>query len=170
MPCTEELIPHVELPVAIDIIKDIREHDGKSTAVHAKVIAKDFVTIYDHPKQKIPDYSKSEAKTFLVFPDDSAISINEAFPIGKSYEKSRIIFIDATWKQARQLAKSPFLSYLPRIKLSLQTQTLYWRYQTGESDSNLATIEVLVLLILIYLVRSLRIFNFPILVKPRNYE
>ena len=148
MPCTEELIPRVEFPVAIDIIKDIREHDGKSTAVHAKVIAKDYVTIYDHPIQKIPDYSKSEAKTFLVFPDDSAISINEAFPIGKSYEKPRIIFIDATWKQARQVAKSPALSYLPRIKLSLQTQTLYWRYQTRESDSNLATIEVLVLFLI----------------------
>ena len=82
MPCTEDVIPRVDLPVAIDIIKDIREHDGKSTAVHAKVIGKDFVTIYDQPGDMIPDYSKFSGKTFLVFPDDDAISIPEAFPRG----------------------------------------------------------------------------------------
>ena len=142
MPCTKDIIPQVTFPVAIDIIKDIREHDGKSTGVHAKVLAKDHVTIYDHPKQRIPNYSECEDKTFLVFPDDNAISISEAFPKNEISNQSRIVFIDATWKQARQLAKSAPLSHLPRIKLSQETQTLYWRYQTGETDSNLATIEV----------------------------
>ena len=143
MPCTEDVIPRVDFPVAIDIIKDIREHDGKSTAVHAKVIGKDFVTIYDQPGDMIPDYSKFSGKTFLVFPDDDAISIPEAFPKECSQKNPpRIVFIDATWKQARQLARSTNLSHLPRIKLSKQIRTLYWRYQTGETDSNLATIEV----------------------------
>ena len=133
-------MPAVVLPVAIDIIKDVREHDGKSSAVHAKVLAKNYVTIYDHPDQLIPDYGD---ETYLIFPADDAISISDAFPKGYTRSKSpRIVFIDATWKQARQLAKLPALSHLPKIKLSRQIQTLYWRYQTGETDSNLATIEV----------------------------
>ena len=45
-------------------------------------LAKDFVTIYDQPSDMIPDYSKFSGKTFLVFPDDDAISISEAFPRG----------------------------------------------------------------------------------------
>ena len=143
MPCTKEIIPRVELPVAIDIIKDVREHNGKSTAVHAKVIGKDYVTIYDQPGDMLPDYSKSDVKTFLVFPDEKAISISEAFPKECSLENPpKIVFIDATWKQARQLARSTHLSHLPRVKLCKQIRTLYWRYQTGETDSNLATIEV----------------------------
>jgi len=144
LPCTEEIIPRVDFPVAIDIIKDIRENDGRSTAVHAKVIGKDYVTIYDQPGHMIPDYSKSSGETFLVFPDDDAISISEAFPKDSNPENPpRIVFIDATWKQARQLARSTNLSHLPRIKLSKQIRTLYWRYQNGETDSNLATIEAI---------------------------
>ena len=136
-------MPFVDLPVAIDVIKDSRERDGKSTAVHAKVLAKNYVTIYDYPDQLIPDFSTYGDETYLIFPAEDAISISDAFPEGYTRNKPpRIVFIDATWKQARQLAKLPELSHLPKIKLSRQIQTLYWRYQTGEADSNLATIEV----------------------------
>lgn len=38
-----------QLPVKIDIIKHPNETDGKSTAVHAKLIAPDDVSIYTYP-------------------------------------------------------------------------------------------------------------------------
>lgn len=40
----------------IDIIKHPNETDGKSTAVHAKLLAPDDVTIYKYPC--IPEYEK----------------------------------------------------------------------------------------------------------------
>lgn len=43
-----------QLPVKIDIIKHPHETDGKSTAVHAKLIAPDDVTVYTYPC--IPEY------------------------------------------------------------------------------------------------------------------
>lgn len=50
----ESQLPKVRLPIKIDIIKHPREIDGKSTAVHAAVIAADDVKIYTYPD--IPDY------------------------------------------------------------------------------------------------------------------
>jgi len=45
-----------QLPFKVDIIKDPREVDGKSTAVHAAVLAPHDVTVYQFPD--IPDYSR----------------------------------------------------------------------------------------------------------------
>ena len=45
-----------QLPFKVDIIKDPREVDGKSTAVHAAVLAPRDVTVYQFPD--IPDYSR----------------------------------------------------------------------------------------------------------------
>lgn len=50
------IIKHSQLPVKIDIIKHPNETDGKSTAVHAKLIAPDDVTIYTYPC--IPEYEE----------------------------------------------------------------------------------------------------------------
>ncbi|NXT03453.1 DTWD1 protein, partial [Jacana jacana] len=49
-------IPVVKLPLKIDIIKHPNETDGKSTAVHAKLLAPDDVTIYKYPC--IPEYKE----------------------------------------------------------------------------------------------------------------
>lgn len=57
----EERLPKVKLPVKIDIIKHPREIDGKSTAVHAAVLASEDVKIYTYPD--IPDYSIDSDKT-----------------------------------------------------------------------------------------------------------
>jgi hypothetical protein len=48
----------LQLPVTIDIIKHSREIDGKSTAIHAALLAPDDVTIYTYPC--IPDYGSDE--------------------------------------------------------------------------------------------------------------
>lgn len=48
-------LPKVKLPLKIDIIKHHKEIDGKSTAIHAAILAPDNVQIYTYPD--IPDYS-----------------------------------------------------------------------------------------------------------------
>ena len=134
--CTKDVIPQVILPVKIDIVKDRRESNSKSTAVHAKIISPNEITLYDD-NETLPEYDAE--KTVLVFPSKEAIPLQE-LPNHKRI--SRIVFIDATWKQAHQLSKSPALKQLVRVRLENYT-TLYWRYQTGEPDKSLATIEVI---------------------------
>ncbi|XP_012504604.1 PREDICTED: DTW domain-containing protein 1 [Propithecus coquereli] len=53
-----EQIPLVKLPLKIDIIKHPNETDGKSTAIHAKLLAPEFVNIYTYPC--IPEYEEND--------------------------------------------------------------------------------------------------------------
>ncbi len=46
------------LPCIIDIIKHPNEHDGKSTSIHAAVVAPEMVKIYTFPN--FPDYSSED--------------------------------------------------------------------------------------------------------------
>ncbi|KAG7232614.1 hypothetical protein INR49_008315 [Caranx melampygus] len=66
-------IPVIKLPVKIDIIKHPNETDGKSTAVHAKILAPADVTIYTYPC--IPELEKD--KVVLVFPGPGAVSVQD---------------------------------------------------------------------------------------------
>ncbi|KAG7205453.1 hypothetical protein KM043_007442 [Ampulex compressa] len=45
----QKYIPRVKLPIKIDIIKHAREIDGKSTAIHAAVLAPTDVRIFTYP-------------------------------------------------------------------------------------------------------------------------
>lgn len=47
-----------QLPIKIDIIKHPNETDGKSTAIHAKILAPNDVTIYTYPC--VPDFEKDK--------------------------------------------------------------------------------------------------------------
>lgn len=61
----EQRVPTVQLPIQIDIIKHQREVDGKSTAIHAAILAPKNVHIYTYPN--IPDYdSPDDAKTVRI--------------------------------------------------------------------------------------------------------
>lgn len=61
----EQRVPNVQLPIQIDIIKHQREVNGKSTAIHAAVLAPQNVRIYTYPN--IPDYdSLDDAKTVRI--------------------------------------------------------------------------------------------------------
>lgn len=51
-----------QLPVKIDIIKHPNETDGKSTAIHAKILSPSDVTIYTYPC--MPDYEKDKVSFF----------------------------------------------------------------------------------------------------------
>ncbi|RVE74292.1 hypothetical protein OJAV_G00020550 [Oryzias javanicus] len=66
-------IPNIKLPVKIDIIKHPNETDGKSTAIHAKILAPSDATIYTYPC--IPEYEKD--KVVLVFPGSEAVSVKD---------------------------------------------------------------------------------------------
>lgn len=52
-----ERVPTVQLPIHIDIIKHQREVDGKSTAVHAAILAPN---IHIHIYPNIPDYDSAD--------------------------------------------------------------------------------------------------------------
>ncbi|KAM7405867.1 hypothetical protein PAMP_000285 [Pampus punctatissimus] len=66
-------IPLIKLPVKIDIIKHPNETDGKSTAIHAKILAPSDVTIYTYPC--IPEFEKD--KVVLVFPGPGAVTVSD---------------------------------------------------------------------------------------------
>ncbi|NXG08426.1 DTWD1 protein, partial [Sakesphorus luctuosus] len=68
-------IPNVKLPLKIDIIKHPNEIDGKSTAVHAKLLAPDDVTIYKYPC--IPEYEEKKHEIALVFPGPNSVSVKD---------------------------------------------------------------------------------------------
>ncbi|XP_003928915.1 tRNA-uridine aminocarboxypropyltransferase 1 [Saimiri boliviensis] len=70
-----EQIPVVKLPLKIDIIKHPNETDGKSTAIHAKLLAPEFVNIYTYPC--IPEYEEKDHEVALVFPGPQSISIKD---------------------------------------------------------------------------------------------
>lgn len=70
---TVQEIPLIKLPLKIDIIKHPNETDGKSTAIHAKILAPGDVTIYTYPC--IPDFNKDEV--VLVFPGPGAVSVQD---------------------------------------------------------------------------------------------
>ncbi|XP_058525014.1 tRNA-uridine aminocarboxypropyltransferase 1-like [Ochotona princeps] len=70
-----EQIPLVKLPLKIDIIKHPNETDGKSTAIHAKLLAPDLVNIYTYPC--IPEYEEQDYEVALIFPGPQSVSIKD---------------------------------------------------------------------------------------------
>ncbi|XP_016065617.1 PREDICTED: DTW domain-containing protein 1 [Miniopterus natalensis] len=70
-----EQMPLVKLPLKIDIIKHPNETDGKSTAIHAKLLAPEFVNIYTYPC--IPEYEEEDHEVALIFPGPKSVSIKD---------------------------------------------------------------------------------------------
>ncbi|XP_043932301.1 tRNA-uridine aminocarboxypropyltransferase 1 [Protopterus annectens] len=70
-----EEIPEIKLPLNIDIIKHPNETDGKSTAVHAKLLAPNDVNIYIYPC--IPEYEDHKHEIVLLFPGVDSISVED---------------------------------------------------------------------------------------------
>lgn len=147
----EASIPKVNLPIKVDIIKHVKELDGKSTAVHAKVLSPHDVTIYTFPS--FPEYDESEC--ILVFPSDDAKCLEDIYMNGTCISDSdtdepktkrhktriqRAVFIDSTWNQVKEIMRDDRLSKLPRVRIP-DKKTLFWRPQKGKPDTFLATIE-----------------------------
>jgi len=154
--CVESLQPHVpnvKLPIKIDIVKHKREVEGKSTAVHAPILAPRDVKMYDYPD--IPDYTKEKA--LLVFPGKKSRTLSEILEeVQKSAELSgkaelegetpfpydKIVFIDSTWNQCKGMLLNQSLAAMPCVIISSR-ETIFWRYQKGKPKEYLATIEAI---------------------------
>ncbi|KAI5607837.1 DTW domain-containing protein 1, partial [Silurus asotus] len=81
-----QTVPTVRLPIKIEIIKHPNETDGKSTAVHAKLLAPDDVSIYTYPC--IPELDTHTHNVVLVFPGPDSMTVEElADYINKSRRK-----------------------------------------------------------------------------------
>ncbi|KAL0088064.1 DTW domain-containing protein [Phycomyces blakesleeanus] len=128
-------IPTVNLPVHLDVIKHERELDGKSTAIHARVIAPEDVSIYTW--KNAPTYEHPE-RTLLLFPGPDAKTLAE-IP-RDSFD--RVVVIDGTWSQANAIARdTPSLQNLRKVTIAPRI-THFWRFQQM-SENHLATIEAI---------------------------
>ncbi|KAI8086199.1 DTW domain-containing protein [Halteromyces radiatus] len=128
-------VPLVKLPVHLDVIKHEKELDGKSTAVHARVLAPESVSLYGY--NDIPTYEHPE-RTLLLFPGPNAKTLQE-IP-RDSFD--RIVVLDGTWRQATKMAReTPQLDGLQQITIAPR-KTQFWRFQQM-SDHHLATIEAI---------------------------
>lgn len=131
-------IPHVQLPVTVEIVKHPGETNGKSTAVHAAVLAPDDVTLRTYPD--VGSYDAAE--TVLVFPDRAARSVADvaAEMAAAGRPLRRAVFLDCTWNQCRRLLDSERLRGLRCVQLR-EYETRFWRYQRGKPRTHLATVE-----------------------------
>ncbi|TRY90195.1 hypothetical protein DNTS_033372 [Danionella cerebrum] len=146
-------VPSVTLPVKIEIIKHPNETDGKSTAVHAKLLCPGDVTIHTYPC--IPELEERE-NIVLVFPGPGSMAVEELWEFfserrsakrlkteGESEESSvcpihRVVFIDSTWNQTSRIITDE------RLQVELKSRrTCFWRRQKGSPDTYLATIEAI---------------------------
>merc|ERR1712080_759239 len=118
-----------------DIVKHKGEVEGKSTAVHAAILAPESVNLYSFPDT--PDYSPST--TLLVFPGKNSMSLSQIYSqlqssrkgaekgegggaekdeetSGETLEKdavtgvpvfpfSRVVFLDCTWSQCHGMCQ-----------------------------------------------------------------
>ncbi|CAO3664777.1 unnamed protein product [Rhizopus stolonifer] len=128
-------VPDVKLPVPLDIIKHPKELDGKSTAIHAKIIAKDNVHLHTWPN--IPEYENPE-RTLLLFPGPNAKRLGDI----PRETFDRIAVIDGTWIQANQIARETKVLQKMQCVAIESRKTNFWRFQMVD-DHHLATIEAI---------------------------
>ena len=104
----------------MDVIKHPGEVCGKSTAVHAAILAPEDVRIHIYPD--IPDYDPQ--KTLLLYPCDESRSLKDYVngnvstdgSTGNNGSVERVIFIDSTWFQAFKIFSDPKLKGLLDIE------------------------------------------------------
>ncbi|XP_011499523.1 PREDICTED: DTW domain-containing protein 1 isoform X2 [Ceratosolen solmsi marchali] len=121
----KKYIPQIKLPIKIDIIKHIQEIDGKSTAIHAAIIAPEDVKIYTYPN--FPEFSETE-KAVLIFPSVTALNVKDLFILKKEQNIetntkiiknelpiTRAVFIDSTWHQTKSIYKDHRLQSLSSL-------------------------------------------------------
>jgi DTW domain-containing protein YfiP len=126
------------------VVKHIKELEGKSTAVHAKLLSDEQVTLemYDpNDEDRMARLSSTllTSECVLLFPDSTAKTVPE---INWSDIK-RLVVIDGTWQQAKSMIQSSHLKHLVHhVKLDANNETLFWRYQRLGPHC-LSTIEAL---------------------------
>uniref|UniRef100_A0A914M818 tRNA-uridine aminocarboxypropyltransferase 1 n=1 Tax=Meloidogyne incognita TaxID=6306 RepID=A0A914M818_MELIC len=124
-----DYVPKVKLPFNVDIIKHRLERDGKSTAVHAVLLAPEQTKIFDNFVD-VPEY-EFRPGTVILCPSKYSIPINQYLLNNGSI--NNLIVLDSTWNTIGTLKSLPQLNKLPWIHLS-NYSTEYWRPQKGLSS------------------------------------
>ncbi|KAI9487168.1 MAG: DTW domain-containing protein [Benjaminiella poitrasii] len=128
-------VPFVKLPVTMDIIKHEAESDGKTTALHARVLADEDVRVFSW--KHIPQYETPE-RVLMLFPGPDAKKLSE-IP-RDSFD--HMIVIDGTWKQANKMVRgTPILQRMQKVTIEPRS-TYFWRFQKI-SVNYLSTIEAI---------------------------
>ncbi|XP_063975292.1 tRNA-uridine aminocarboxypropyltransferase 1 [Diachasmimorpha longicaudata] len=146
----KKYFPQVKLPIKVDIIKHAKEIDGKSTAIHAALLAPQDVNIYTYPH--FPEFSPND-KIVLVFPTKGATTIESLFSQPENNGTSalsklsslpitRAVFIDSTWHQTNAIFRDERLRALPCVILKSRISQ-FWRHQKKSPRWYLATIEAI---------------------------
>ncbi|KAJ2558133.1 hypothetical protein EV175_000938 [Coemansia sp. RSA 1933] len=129
-------IPTIRLPFKLDIIKHPKEINGKSTALHAKVIAPEDVEIVSYSEGCMSGVDTS--RTVLLFPGPDAKNISEM----DIDHIDKAVVIDGTWSQAKTMVRdNPGLGCMQKVTI-WPRKTRFWRYQNFD-DRYLATIEAI---------------------------
>ncbi|KAJ2159436.1 hypothetical protein GGF46_003035 [Coemansia sp. RSA 552] len=132
----EGRVPCIQLPFKLDVVKHVKELDGKSTALHAKIIAPDDVEIITYSTGCLD--SVDAQRTALLFPGPDAVDIASM----DSTRFDRVVVIDGTWSQAKGMVRdSSQLQQMQKVTIKPR-QTRFWRYQSLDR-SYLATIEAI---------------------------
>lgn len=130
-PISSSLAHPTRLPLPLTILKHRRELEGKSTAVHAKLLAPESVEIVPFEPQEsareVLPLAIDEKSMLLLFPSPEARSVSEV----NWAHISRLVVIDGTWQQAKSMVAS-LREKLPMQCVRLQDthETLFWRYQS----------------------------------------
>ncbi|XP_076280912.1 tRNA-uridine aminocarboxypropyltransferase 1 [Lasioglossum baleicum] len=148
----EKYFPKVKLPIKIDIVKHAREIDGKSTAIHAAVLAPEDVKIFIYPD--FPEIINKE-ETVLIFPSQTGKTIESLFEeevrhgdkiaintMKNAFPIKRAIFIDSTWHQTKAIYKDQRFRDLQCVILKSRISQ-FWRHQKKSPRWYLATIEAI---------------------------
>ncbi|KAJ1955883.1 hypothetical protein EC988_001641 [Linderina pennispora] len=129
-------VPQIRLPFKLTVLKHPGENDGKSTALHAKVIAPEDVQVTIYSEDVLSEIDTE--RTVLLFPGPDATDISEVDLA--SYDHA--IVIDGTWQQARGMVrKDSKLHKIPKVTIKPR-KTRFWRFQKYD-ESYLATIEAI---------------------------
>ncbi|RUS76681.1 hypothetical protein EGW08_015571 [Elysia chlorotica] len=163
LPQIADRIPKVKLPVTVDIIKHPNEIDGKSTSCHAAVLAPDDVRVFTYPC--IPDYdphkdlasdvakTENSTSTDLVIGkkrcNEQTLQTGDQTELPSKHPKlslkvpfEKVVLIDSTWNQTRNIANDERLKNLTKVELKSQN-TNFWRHQEGIPSTYLSTIEAI---------------------------
>ena len=143
VPVKEHGVPKMRLPIKVTVISHPKEKKSKSSIIPAKIIAPEDVdvihTVEDIPVLRGPDDPYDSV--VVLFPSDSAKDINTMSEQELRAIK-RVVLIDSTWSQTRHYVRHEQIRNLKMVKIQTE-KTVFWRYQTGELDTSLATIEAL---------------------------
>jgi DTW domain-containing protein YfiP len=118
-------------------LKHEQELDSKSTAIHAKLLASDQISIHQFHKVTEQSLSSSDlveeiiqdpSAFVILFPDETSVELNDlSFEEFKSIRN--VIVIDGTWSQAAAINRTEPYNKLRKVVVNPNLTTVFWRYQ-----------------------------------------